>query len=95
MLTHAMSTRGQPSLPFSDDRRRQPHRTQPRATLTIPETAKLLGIGRNLAYELAARDGELAGVPVIRVGRRLVVPQARLLSVLGLDKGLPMEGTEG
>lgn len=57
------------------------------ATLTITEAAELLGIGRNLAYETAARDGELAGVPVIRVGRRLLVPQARLLSVLGMTDG--------
>jgi len=55
------------------------------ATLTIPEAARLLGIGRNLAYEIAARDGEIAGVPVIRVGRRLLIPLARLLEVLGLD----------
>ncbi len=55
------------------------------ATLTVPEAAQLLGIGRNLAYEIAARDGEIAGVPVIRVGRRLLIPLARLLEVLGLD----------
>ena len=55
------------------------------ATLTVPEAAQLLGIGRNLAYEVAARDGEIAGVPVIRVGRRLLIPLARLLEVLGLD----------
>lgn len=57
------------------------------ATLTITEAAELLGIGRNLAYEIATRDGELAGVPVIRVGRRLLIPQARLLAVLGLKDG--------
>lgn len=55
------------------------------ATLTVPEAARLLGIGRNLAYEIAAREGEIAGVPVIRVGRRLLIPLARLLEVLGLD----------
>lgn len=55
------------------------------ATLTVPEAAQLLGIGRNLAYEIAARDGEIAGVPVIRVGRRLLIPLTRLLDVLGLD----------
>jgi len=55
------------------------------ATLTVPQAAQLLGIGRNLAYEIAARDGEIAGVPVIRVGRRLLIPLARLLKVLGLD----------
>ena len=54
-------------------------------TLTISQAAVLLGVGRNLAYEVAARDGELAGVPVIRVGRRLLIPHARLLAVLGLE----------
>jgi len=55
------------------------------ATLTVSEAARLLGIGRNLAYETAARDGEIAGVPVLRIGRRLLIPLARLLEVLGLD----------
>lgn len=55
------------------------------ATLTVPQAAQLLGVGRNLAYEIVARDGEIAGVPVIRVGRRLLIPLARLLEVLGLD----------
>jgi len=55
------------------------------ATVTVSEAAQLLGIGRNLAYEVAAREGEIAGVPVIRVGRRLLIPLARLLEVLGLD----------
>jgi excisionase family DNA binding protein len=54
-------------------------------TLTISQAAVLLGVGRNLAYEVAARDGELAGVQVIRVGRRLLIPHARLLAVLGLE----------
>ena len=39
-----------------------------RKTLTIPETAKLLG------YE-AARRGE---IPTIRIGRRILVPVAAL-----------------
>lgn len=55
------------------------------ATLTISEAAALLGVGRNLAYEVVSRDGELAGVPVIRVGRRMLIPHARLLAVLGLE----------
>lgn len=53
------------------------------ATLTIPEAAELIGVSRNTAYE-EAKSGELAGVPVIRVGRRLLIPRARLLDVLGL-----------
>jgi hypothetical protein len=73
-----------PSLVARNDK--QGNRAVPvSATLTVPEAARLLGIGRNLAYEIAARDGEIAGVPVIRVGRRLLIPLARLLEVLGLD----------
>ena len=42
-----------------------------RATITVEEMAVRLGIGRNLAYELAA-TGQ---VPSIRLGhRRLVIP---------------------
>lgn len=42
--------------------------------LTVPEAAKLLRIGRNLAYELVAR-GE---IPSVRLGRVIRVPQASL-----------------
>ena len=41
-----------------------------RHTITIPEAAERLGIGRNQGYE-AARRGE---IPVIRLGKRMVVP---------------------
>ena len=46
--------------------------------LTIPETAKVLRIGRNLAYE-AARRGEL---PTVRIGGRLLIPRAGLIDML-------------
>ena len=51
-------------------------------TVTIEEASVLLGIGRNLTYELAARD-ELP-VPVIRLGRRILVPREPLLEALGV-----------
>lgn len=41
-------------------------------TLTVEAAAEQLGISRGLAYELARR-GE---IPVLRLGRRLVVPRA-------------------
>ena len=44
----------------------------PALTMTVVEAAKRLGVGRNQAYE-AARRGE---IPVIRIGKRLVVPLA-------------------
>ncbi len=53
------------------------------ATLTILQASKLLGVSRGTAYE-AARSGELAGVPVISVGRRLVIPRAMLEEALGI-----------
>lgn len=49
-------------------------------TLSIEETAARLGISRTLAYELAAVDR--LPVPVIRLGRRLVVGRAALDRVL-------------
>lgn len=47
-------------------------------TVTVEEAARMLGIGRNLAYELARR-GRL---PVIRLGRRIVVPRVGLERLL-------------
>jgi len=52
-----------------------------RQTLTIPEAAELLGVSRGLAYA-AARVGDL---PTVKLGRRLLVPRARLEDMLGLN----------
>ena len=52
-----------------------------RLVLTVAEAGELLGISRAFAYELVAR-GEL---PVIRLGRRVVVPKAALLALVGAD----------
>ena len=49
-----------------------------RQTLTVEEAAALLGIGRNSAYQAVA-SGQL---PVIRIGRRLLVPRAALERLL-------------
>ena len=48
-------------------------------TLTVPEAARKLGIGRNAAYE-GVRAGD---IPSIRIGKRLVVPKAALERLLG------------
>jgi excisionase family DNA binding protein len=48
--------------------------------MTIPEAARILGLSRNFGYELARR-GE---IPVIRFGRRMVVPKAAFERMLGL-----------
>jgi excisionase family DNA binding protein len=49
-----------------------------RLTVTVPEAATILGISRSFAYELIGR-GEL---PVVRFGRRVVVPRRALETLL-------------
>jgi len=49
-----------------------------RVTFTVEETAKLLGIGRQLAYD-RVKTGE---IPVIKIGRRLLVPRRALEKLL-------------
>lgn len=51
------------------------------ATITVEQAGELLGISRRSAYRAAAA-GEL---PTFKVGRRLLVPTARLLDLLGLS----------
>jgi excisionase family DNA binding protein len=43
-------------------------------TMTILEAAAILGISRNAAYE-AAKTGQ---IPIIRIGKRILVPRAAL-----------------
>jgi excisionase family DNA binding protein len=52
--------------------------TPPR-TVTIDEAGRMLGISRGLAYD-AAKRGE---IPTVKIGRRLLVPRARLLELIG------------
>lgn len=49
-----------------------------RLTYTVEEAGKLVGIGRNQAYE-AARRGDL---PTIKFGKRIVVPRVALTAML-------------
>lgn len=50
-------------------------------TLTVEQAAKLLGIGRSTAYELV----HTGDIPSLRLGRRIVVPRARLALLLGYE----------
>ena len=56
-----------------------------RLTMTIPEAAEKLGIGRNQGYE-AARTGQ---IPTIKIGKRLLVP------VTALENKLLNAGSSG
>lgn len=49
--------------------------------LSVTEAAKLLGISRNTAYA-AIKDGDL---PVIRLGRRVLIPVAALEKKLNVS----------
>ena len=52
-----------------------------RMTITVEEAAELLGISPTSAY-LCARRRE---IPTIRLGRRVLVPVARLMAMLEDD----------
>ncbi len=54
---------------------------QVRPTMTVPEAGRLFGLERAASYN-AARRGDF---PTITVGRRLLVPTAKLRALLGLD----------
>ena len=62
---------------------------QDRATISVSDAAALLGISRNTAYE-AARTGQL---PILRLGRRLLVPVPALLRMLESEDA-PGNGAE-
>ena len=51
-------------------------------TISVEEAAKVLGIGRNSAYE-AARNGQL---PVIKIGKLLRIPVVALERMLSEAK---------
>lgn len=46
--------------------------------LSVPEAGRLLGVSKDTAYR-AAHAGQ---IPVFRVGKKMVVPTARLLEML-------------
>jgi excisionase family DNA binding protein len=62
-------------------------RIEKRLCITVPEAAEILGISRNFAYELV-EQGQL---PVIKFGKRLLIPRIaleRLLEEGGMTNNL-------
>ncbi len=53
-----------------------------RLCITVPEAAAMLGISRNFAYELV-KQGNL---PMIKFGKRILIPRAALEKML--EKGV-------
>ena len=58
-----------------------PELTELPPTISIARAARLLGVSRSAAYRAAA-SGQL---PTLAFGRRLLVPTARLLEMLGFS----------
>ena len=44
-------------------------------TLTVEESGKLLGVSRQIAYQLSRR----ADFPTLHIGKRMLVPKDRLI----------------
>jgi excisionase family DNA binding protein len=59
------------------------------ATMSVTQAAKLLGIGRQTAYDLAAQ-GKLPGAR--RLGRRIIVSKRALERFLDGDSDVVTEG---
>ena len=49
--------------------------------LSVEETANLLGISRNSAYE-AVRQGQ---IPSLKIGRRILIPRLALENLLSMN----------
>ena len=60
-----------------------PARSAP-AMLTVPEAARILGIGRTLAYGLIRTDAW--PTPIVRVGRLIKIPSGPLLELLATGR---------
>jgi excisionase family DNA binding protein len=54
--------------------------TDCRLTITVPEAAMRLGIGRNQGYAAAA----CGDIPIIRIGKRMLVPIAAFEAMLAV-----------
>jgi excisionase family DNA binding protein len=65
--------------------------TETPLTLTVEQAAEALGISRGLAYQ-AVREG---AIPSVRIGRRVVVPRARLLDLMGAQAEVPADRVTG
>jgi hypothetical protein len=56
-------------------------------TISVEVAAARLGLSRSKAYALAREEGSLAGVPVLRFGRKMAIPARALDRLLWTDVG--------
>ncbi len=81
-MTAELAPRRRLAAVARDDQRLTLDDVRGRATITLPEAARLLGVGVNQARE-AARLGQ---IPSLRIGdRRIVVPVPALIRLLEGD----------
>ncbi len=52
-----------------------------RLCITVPEAAEMLGLSRNFTYELVKQKQ----LPVVKFGKRLLIPRAALEKMLAKD----------
>ena len=57
-----------------------------KATLSVKSAARLVGVSVGLAYREIAETGELLGVPILRVQKKILIPLAPLRRKLGLEE---------
>ena len=63
-------------------------------TISVEEAGQILGLSRPSAYAAAGRYLETGdGLPVLKFGRRLRVPTAPLLAMLGVGAPVEEQGT--
>lgn len=63
--------------------RDQGEQKQMAATITVEDAARVLGVSRDVAYR-AVESGE---IPSLRLGRRILVPTAKLLAMVSPGEG--------
>ncbi len=54
-----------------------------RLCISVPEAAEMLGLSRNFVYDLV----KLKQIPVVKFGKRLLIPRIALEKML--EKGVP------
>lgn len=83
-MSRAGARQGTPSIGAPTRGPARPDRDRP-ATLTVAQTAQLLGISVRATYR-AIENGHIPAIPAIRLGRRIRVPTAPLEHLLGLRR---------
>ena len=57
-------------------------------TMSIEEVALLLGISRPHVYKTVRKENGLAGISIIRVGKRYLFPANEVRKLVGISVGL-------